>query len=149
MFIVRYADDLKVFTNHYKSAQNIFHAIKNYLGNHLGLNISNEKSKIINLRKRKSDFLGFTIQAVKKGKKRIARTHVMEKKKRKIIKQGRILIRKIRKNPGSETVNTYNSYIVGVRNYYQTATYVNKDFQEIAYRLMKTRLKGACTVWDK
>ena len=73
----------------------------------------------------------------------------MEKKKRKIIKQGRILIRKIRKNPGSETVNTYNSYIVGVRNYYQTATYVNKDFQEIAYRLMKTRLKGACTVWDK
>ncbi|OOL64880.1 maturase, partial [Enterococcus faecium] len=52
----------------YPSALKWFHAVKLYLKDRLKLDISNEKSKIVNLRKRKSEFLGFTICVKQKGK---------------------------------------------------------------------------------
>ena len=67
-YIVRYADDFKIMTNDYPSALKWFHAVKLYLKDRLKLDISNEKSKIVNLRKRKSEFLGFTICVKQKGK---------------------------------------------------------------------------------
>ncbi|MDF2789911.1 MAG: putative intron 2 protein [Neobacillus sp.] len=39
----------------------------------------------------------------------------------------------------------YNSYILGIKNYFKIATHINKDFGKIAYHLMKTmynRLKS-------
>lgn len=68
MFIVRYADDFKIFTKDHHSAIRIYHGVKGYLNNHLSLDISTEKSKITNLRKRESEFLGFSLKAVKKRK---------------------------------------------------------------------------------
>ena len=32
----------------------------------------------------------------------------------------------------------YNSYILGIRNYYETASHVNVDFAEIYYQTLKT-----------
>ncbi|ESU32863.1 hypothetical protein G3A_08910 [Bacillus sp. 17376] len=69
MYIVRYADDFKIFTNSHQSAIKIFHATKEYLKNQLNLDISTEKSAITNLRKRKSDFLGFSLKSVTKRNK--------------------------------------------------------------------------------
>lgn len=69
MYIVRYADDFKIFTNSHQSAIKIFHATKEYIKNQLNLDISTEKSAITNLRRRKSDFLGLSLKAVTKRNK--------------------------------------------------------------------------------
>ncbi|WP_078414826.1 group II intron reverse transcriptase/maturase [Priestia abyssalis] len=145
MYIVRYADDFKVFTDSHKSAIKIYHAVKGYLKNQLSLDISPEKSNITNLRKRQSDFLGFSLKAVKKRNKFVANTHVMDKKKKSIHEQARNLISNIQRNPTVQAINHYNAFILGVKNYYRIATHVNIDFTDIAYRLSKTlhnRLKS-------
>ena len=54
---VRYADDFKIFTTSYQNAVKLFHATKNWLKERLGLDISPEKSKVINLKEKYSEFL--------------------------------------------------------------------------------------------
>ena len=49
-YIVRYADDFKIFCRSRKDAENIFMATKSWLKDRLGLDISPEKSKIVNLK---------------------------------------------------------------------------------------------------
>jgi RNA-directed DNA polymerase len=145
MYIVRYADDFKIFANSHKSAIKIYHAVKGYLKNHLSLDISTEKSTITNLRKRTSDFLGFSLKAVIKRNKYVANTHIMDKKAKKTLEKARNLIRKIQKSPTSKAAMDYNAYILGIKNYYKIATHVNIDFTQIAYRLSRTlhnRLKS-------
>lgn len=145
MHIVRYADDFKIFTNNHQSATKIFHAVEGYLRNQLNLNISNEKSTITNLKRKSSDFLGFSIKSVKKCKRYVANTHISEKKKKDILEKAKTRIKAIQKSPSGKTVQDYNSYVLGIRNYYRIATHVNIDFVEIAFRLSKTlfnRLKS-------
>ncbi|BAO08591.1 group II intron reverse transcriptase maturase (plasmid) [Enterococcus mundtii QU 25] len=146
MFIVRYADDFKIFTKDHQSAIRIYHGVKGYLSNHLSLDISPEKSKITNLRKRDSEFLGFSLKAVKKRKSHVAHTYITKTKKKQIIENLRKLICEIQKSPTQKSAYRYNAYLLGTKNYFQSATHVNKDFHEIAYRLMQTfrnRLKSA------
>ncbi|MCR6841323.1 group II intron reverse transcriptase/maturase, partial [Bacillus thuringiensis] len=135
MYIVRYADDFKIFTNNHQSATKIFHAVEGYLENQLKLNISNEKSTITNLKRKSSDFLGFSIKSVKKSKRYVANTHVSEKKKKDILEKAKTRIKAIQKNPSGKTVQDYNSYVLGIKNYYKIATHVTIDFAEIAFRL--------------
>ncbi|MEB4819762.1 group II intron reverse transcriptase/maturase [Bacillus thuringiensis] len=145
MHIVRYADDFKIFTNNHQSATKIFYAVEGYLKNQLNLNISNEKSTITNLKRKSSDFLGFSIKSVKKRKRYVANTHVSEKKKKDILEKAKTRIKAIQKSPSGKTVQDYNSYVLGIKNYYKIATHVNIDFAEIAFRLSKTlfnRLKS-------
>lgn len=145
MFIVRYADDFKIFTKNHQSAIRIFHGVKGYLNNHLTLDISPEKSKITNLRKRKSEFLGFSLKAIKKRNSYVAHTYITKTKKRQISEKLRNLLCEIQKTPIQKSVYKYNSYLLGTKNYFQSATHVNKDFHEIAYRLAQTfrnRLKS-------
>lgn len=145
MYIVRYADDFKIFTNNHKSATKIFHAVEGYLKNHLNLDVSKEKSTITNLKRKSSDFLGFSIKSVKKRKRYVANTYVSEKKKKDILEKAKTRIKAIQKSPSGKTVQDYNSYVFGIKNYYRIATHVNIDFVEIAFRLSKTlfnRLKS-------
>lgn len=145
MYIVRYADDFKIFTNSHKSAIKIFHAVKEYLENQLYLDISTEKSSITNLRRGKSEFLGFSLKAVRKRNKFVANTNIMDKKIKTILEKARKLIRDIRKNPTPRKINLYNSYILGIKNYYKIATHINLDFAKIDHRLFRTmhnRLKS-------
>ncbi|WP_255446568.1 hypothetical protein [Bacillus sp. JAS24-2] len=78
------------FTDSHESAKNIFHAVKEYLENHLQLNISREKSKITNITKSKSEFLGFNLKAVKKKNKFVANTHVSSKQKKYLRKNQKV-----------------------------------------------------------
>ncbi len=63
MYIVRYADDFKIFTTTRSNAEKIFKAVQMWLEERLKLPISKEKSKVTNLKKRKSEFLGFALKA--------------------------------------------------------------------------------------
>ena len=71
VFIVRYADDFKLFCRNKQDADKIFVATKKWLKDRLGLDISPEKSKVINLKRQYSVFLGFKLKVHKKGKKKI------------------------------------------------------------------------------
>ena len=47
MFIVRYADDFKIFCRDHKTAFTVFETGKKWLRERLGLEINNEKSKVV------------------------------------------------------------------------------------------------------
>lgn len=134
-YLVRYADDFKILCRDWKTAQRWFHAVKLYLKERLKLDISPEKSKIINLRKRESEFLGFTIRANKKKNKRVAHTKIKEIKKRKIKERAKELIQKLRASPTSQNALLFNSFVLGIHNYFNRATHVNNEFSRLAYQL--------------
>ncbi|CAH8245500.1 group II intron reverse transcriptase/maturase [Paenibacillus melissococcoides] len=145
-FIVRYSDDFKILCRDWKTAQKWFHAVKLYLKDRLKLDISPEKSKILNLRKQKSEFLGFTIKATMKGKKAVAHTGVIEKKKQQIKIQYKKLIQHIQQSPSAGNVHKFNSFVLGIHNYFRKATHVFIEFSRLAYDLKKftyNRLKRA------
>lgn len=157
-YIVRYADDFKIFCRKRSDAVKIFEATKLWLKDRLGLEISPEKSKIVNMKRHYSEFLGFKLKVREKGKnkqgqpKYVVEAHIKEKKLAKIKAYSKEIIGKIRQtyNKGMEykLVQMYNSYLIGVHNYYCIATHVNLDFQEIAYDVKKSlynRLKHRIT----
>lgn len=151
MYIVRYADDFKILTNNFKSARKIFIAVTNWLKERLKLEISKAKSKIVNLRKNYSNFLGFKLKARKKYQgKYVAKSNISDKAKEKIINNYRNQIEKIRNNPNTGNVNKLNSMILGWHNYYSIATYVNKDFSDINFLVSKrlyNRTKSIRSDW--
>ncbi len=113
MFMVRYADDFKIFCRNRQDADKAFIAVKQWLNDRLNLEISEEKSKVINLRKHYSDFLGFNMKAVKKGNKYVVSSHMSDKAVKtetdKLIKQLEYI-----KNPKgaqyeASAINNYNS----------------------------------------
>lgn len=64
---VRYTDDFKLFTKGYKQAKRLYYAVEGWLKGRLGLSISLEKSKIVNLKKEYSEFLGLRIKVANHG----------------------------------------------------------------------------------
>lgn len=145
VFIVRYADDFKLFCTDRKTAIKIFEATKMWLKERLSLEISSEKSKIINLKKNYSEFLGIKLKLHKKNKKMVVRSHLTDKSikncKMKLVE----CIKAIQREVSVGNVYKYNSTILGMQNYYRVATNVFLDFDKIAFevnRIIKNRLKN-------
>lgn len=143
-YIVRYADDFKIICRDWKTAEKWYHAVKLFLKERLKLDISPEKSKIINLRKNESAFLGFTIRANRKGKKRVAHTFVKEEKMQKIKADAKRRLEVLRTSPTTQNAMRFNSFVLGLHNYFSRATHVNLAFSRLAYEIgasMYNRLK--------
>lgn len=136
-FIVRYADDFKIMCKDWETANKWYHAVRLYLKDRLKLDIAPEKSKILNLRKKKSQFLGFTIWAKKSKKKWVAHTGIIDKKKQEIKEKYKEYIKKIKQSPTRQNIMKFNSFVLGEHNYFNKATMVSKEFARIAYDLMK------------
>lgn len=146
-YIVRYADDFKIFCRKRSDAVKIFEAVKLWLKERLGLEISPEKSKIVNLKKSYSEFLGFKITAATKGKdnkgkpKYVVKSILTDKAIRKIKKKASQTVKLIKKpiNDKEEFkhITFYNSYVIGVHNYYRYATHVRKVFDKIAFQISR------------
>ena len=135
--IVRYADDFKIMCKTHDEAIRAFNATKNWLKERLNLDISEEKSKIVNLRKQYSEFLGFKIKLIKRKNKYIICSHISDKSKQ---RAKEMLKRSINNIDGKgenaiKKTNQINSQIIGLHQYYNTATMVNHDFGDIAYEL--------------
>ncbi len=147
MYIVRYCDDFKIFCNSPKTARKVLIATKMWLEERLGLEVSEEKTKITNLKKNSSEFLGIKFKAVYKGKKYIARSHITDKNIRKIAENLKKQIIKIQHHTVADEVIKLNSIILGVHNYYSMTTMCNIDFQKITFLVKPTmnRLKGNYT----
>lgn len=78
---MRYADDFKIICKDYITEQKIFKATEQWLKDRLGLEISPNKSKITNVRKGKTEFLGFALYVKKKRKEFIVRSNIADKAK--------------------------------------------------------------------
>lgn len=146
IFIVRYADDFKIMCKDYKTAQKIFTATKMWLKERLKLEISKEKSKVINLRKNQSEFLGFTLRIRNKGRKKVVKSNISQKSKKKVREKIKEVIQKMKKNTTVENVNLYNATVLGIQNYYKIATNAYMDFREIAYKVNKSLYNRTKTI---
>ncbi|MGG4147573.1 group II intron reverse transcriptase/maturase [Paenibacillus algorifonticola] len=131
-YIVRYADDFKILCRDWKTARKWYHAVRLYLKDRLKLDISPEKSQILNLRKRPSEFLGFTVRATKKGYKRVAHTGISHKKRQQLKTTAKERIQQIRQSPSSRNALLYNSFVLGIHNYFKRATHVSIEFSRLA-----------------
>lgn len=138
--IVRYADDFKIMCKDYYTAKRVYYATIEWLKTRLKLDINEEKSKIIHLKKNPSEFLGFKIKAVKLGKSRhgyVAYSHVCDKALLRMEKAIKEQVSLILKEVNSNHVTKLNSMILGWHEYYNSATHVNIDFSELAFSVKK------------
>lgn len=105
----------------------------------MSLETSEEKSKVVNLKKHYSEFLGFKLKAIKKGKKFVVRSHMSDKavkrETEKLIEQIKAIEHCENAVDGIEKILHYNSMVVGIHNYYQHAPFVNIDCKAIQFRL--------------
>ena len=142
-YIVRYADDFKLFCHNRKTAELLYHASIQWLEQRLHLPVSIEKSKITNLRKETSEFLGFNLKLERKGKNRyIMHSHVSDKAINRMRIELKEQIKEIKKSPNSmntiRAIGNYNSKVIGMHGYYRIATHVNKDFKKVHYSVLLT-----------
>ncbi|ENZ58161.1 group II intron reverse transcriptase/maturase, partial [Enterocloster clostridioformis] len=131
-FIVRYADDFKIFCRSKNDADKMFIATKMWLKERLGLEISPEKSKVVNLKRSYSEFLGLKLKATPKGKqpngetRYVVQSKLNDKSMKEIAEKLKSGIKEIQKpaNDAEEykAVMRYNSMIIGWHTYYRIAT---------------------------
>lgn len=148
LYIVRYADDFKIFCRDCKTAQKIYVAVKNWLKERLDLEISPEKSKVTNLRKNYTEFLGFKLMVKPKKKKYVCQSKMCDKAVQSTIKKMKEQIKRIQKYGTEKELYRLNSIILGSHNYYNSATQVAEDFGLINYLATKSldiRLKRYMT----
>lgn len=131
MFIVRYADDFRIFCRTKDSAERTKCAVTLWLKERLKLEISEKKTRIVNVRNHYSDFLGFKMKVHRKGNKLVVISHIADKnlehKREKLKEQAKRIVhpRKIYGEQGE--IRLYNSMVTGMQNYYCIATHVNHD----------------------
>ncbi|KAF3375965.1 group II intron reverse transcriptase/maturase, partial [Enterococcus faecium] len=134
-----YADDFKIFCRNYNEAKKVFYATKMWLQERLKLPISEEKSKITNLSKEESEFLGFTMKLVTKGNKKVVNTHIGTKAQSMIKVKLKKQIKRIQKSPNSKDtfiyIGVYNSMVIGIHNYFKIATHCSVAMRKIAREL--------------
>ena len=112
---------------------------KKYLQDRLYLEVSEEKSKITNLRKNYSEFLGFKFKVVPKGDKWVVESHMCDKaiERTKVkLKEAMDTIKNTEGTANTErAIADYNAQVYGIHNYFQIATMVNRDLGNIAYEI--------------
>lgn len=149
MYLVRYADDFKIFCRNRSDANKAYLATKRWLTERLGLTVNEEKSKVVNLKKSYTNFLGFKLKAVPSGNKYKVRSHMSDKSFHKTKDLFRMLVRGIQRPENEQeahkAINRFNAVVIGKHQYYQIATCVYEDFDRIAFgvnKMMQNRLKG-------
>lgn len=146
IYIVRYADDFKIFCRDYHTAKKTYTAVVKWLKERLSLDISEEKSGITNLKKNYMEFLGLKIRAVPKGKKFAVKSHMTNKAKnrakKKVAESTKRILNHNDQKSLDKNISLHNSLICGLHNYYKMATHVSADFAEIGYPIQKM-LSGA------
>ncbi|MBV7509789.1 group II intron reverse transcriptase/maturase [Bacillus sp. sid0103] len=140
-FIVRYADDFKIMCRTRSQAIKMNYALKDFLKYRLHLETSDEKSKVINLKKNSSEFLGFSVKAIKKGKSRfgyVARSDMSKKAKANAFQKIKEAIKVVKKNPCIQSVWNFNTVVMGIQNYYSVATQITINLNELNAHLRKS-----------
>ena len=140
-FIVRYADDFKIMCSTYEEAQRFYHSTVDFLNKRLKLEISPEKSKVVNLKKNSSDFLGFKIKVIPKGKTKhgyVAKTDMNQKALKKAKTNLKLKVKDIVRHTTTFQIARYNLAVMRMQNYYCVATNIYNNLTEVSYALLPT-----------
>ena len=145
MYLVRYADDFRIFCRTKTQAEKIKIAVTKWIKERLRLEISQEKTRVVNVKRQYSNFLGFKIKVHSKKKKQVVKSRVSDKNleqvRSKLKKQAKRIARpKAPKDELSE-VRLFNLMVVGIQNYYKIATHISEDCR-ILGRQISTILKN-------
>lgn len=141
---VRYADDILVLCEDTSDAERFKFSITKYLTNNMKLVINEEKSKIYNLTKERMKYLGYefyvfkqdTKKSTKKGRYLVA--NVLPKAKEdEIVEKCGELLKEVKKRTNFEKIHDWNTYVVGIHNYYRGMTHFNECFKRIGWRINK------------
>lgn len=138
VYFCRYADDIRLFCNDRKTAVKVYYAAEKWLKERLNLDISSEKSKIVNLKKNYSEILGIKFKLWKKKNNYVIKSHLTEKSMEKCKSKLTDKIKDMQKSTNPQTVMMYNAAVMGLQNYYQAASNVNIDFGKLAFQVGKT-----------
>lgn len=140
MYIVRYADDFRILCRTKTDAEKTKIAVTQWLDKRLKLEVSPEKTRIVNVKRRYSEFLGFKIKVHSKGQKQVVTSHIsdkqLERKKQLLVEQIKRLARPTNGRTELDEVRLYNSMVMGMQNYYRIATCVNLDCAKLNRAVM-------------
>ena len=140
MFIVRYADDFRIFCRTKNAADRTKTAVKQWLMKRLRLEVSEEKTRIINVKHRYSEFLGFKIKVHPKAGKQVVTSHICDKRlqaeREKLIGQAKQIVRPRHGKTELDEIRIYNSMVMGIQEYYKIATAVNLDCRTLNRAVM-------------
>ena len=149
MYIVRYADDFRIFCRTKTVAERTKIAITQWLSERLKLEVSKEKTRVVNVKKCYSEFLGFKIKVHPKGSKKVVKSHISDKqiktKRHALIEQIKHIAHPRLKNGMYREIWLYNLMVRGMQNYYRIATHISEDASKIHRAVMTVitnRLKG-------
>lgn len=151
-YIVRYCDDFKIMCRTYEEAKRYYYATVDFLDKRLGLEINQEKSKVVNLKKNSSDFLGFKIKVIPKGNTKygyVAKTDMNKKAISKAKKTMKNRLHDIVHKDRYRYIDLYNSTVIGLHNYYRVATNIYNNLTEVNYAMLpslRIRLRAIAKV---
>ena len=142
MHIVRYADDFRIFCASKDSAERTLIAVTKWLKERLRLDVSPEKTRVVNLNKHYSEFLGIKMRLKHKKNKMVVQSRVSEKAVKRIMTEAKRKVKNIARPPKGMTearaILNYNAFVMSEHNYYQMATDVSLDFRDIGYQVKQT-----------
>jgi len=149
IYIVRYADDFRILCRTRIAAVKTKIATEMWLKERLKLEVSPEKTRIINLKRQYSEFLGFKIKLRNKGSKQVVKSHMSDKTKKNATLKLKQQVKKMQrpkddKNEYQE-LQEFNAMVLGLHNYYRIATNINLDFAVIGRQVaitIKNRLRN-------
>ena len=149
MYIVRYADDFRIFCRTKTDALKTKIAITQWLKERLKLDVSEEKTRIVNVKRRYSEFLGFKIKVVPKSGKLVVGSHISDKawkrQRENLIEQAKHIAKATPHHTELDEIKRYNAMVMGVQNYYRIATAVSLDCKTLHHAVMTVlanRLRG-------
>ena len=149
MYIVRYADDFRIFCRTKNGALKTKMAITRWLAKRLKLEVSPEKTRIVNVKHGYSEFLGFKFMLYRKGDKYVTKSHIADKqkdrKKHDLIEQAKNIAKPRKDHDECSEIKLYNSMVMGLQNYYCIATNISLDCAELNRAVMSVftnRLKS-------
>lgn len=147
MYIIRYADDFKIMCKNYTEANKIYHATGQWLKERLDLELNEDKTRIVNLKKNYSKFLGIEVKARWRRNKWTATSRIDREEVENIKERVKKCVDNICKTQNEKEVYMYNVVISGMHNYYSRAIQVFNDFKEINWatrKYHKVRLSKYC-----
>ena len=140
MYIVRYADDFRIFCRTLEEAERIKIAVTQWIEERLKLEVSQSKTRIVNVKRYYSEFLGFKMKVHPKAHRDVIVSHVADKnlaqKKKALIEQAKHIAKPRPKLGEAGEIRLYNSMVMGMQNYYCIATHVACDFSSIMRSVM-------------
>lgn len=146
MFLVRYADDFRIFCRTKTDAEKVKIAVTKWLQERLKLEVSQEKTRVVNTKRHYSEFLGFKMMVKPKGKEFGRNKYVVDSKmcdkaldkaKQKLVEQAKRISKPVGNRTEQMEIHTYNSMVMGIQNYYRIAMGINHDCR-ILHRAVMT-----------